>query len=279
MTDPPDPQREVDFENPPLNEVVFSVQFERDVIDEVGALADFWPKIRDEYPRHEKQPPLPPAFESFDVPPTPSAVQFRVFQGPPSQRYWFLSADGSFIVQVQADRLMFNWRQVVGDEQYPHYDRLAPRFASLLETFLSCKSVAASGAGAAWVELQYVNPIEAPGSDGQTHGQLARILNFLVQDPPREVLPSVEDTQLQQRFRIAGDGGTAQGRLYLTAVPAFRAGDNAPVYVVTLLARGRPDADDIRRGVRTFLDRAHDLIVRGFREVTTSEMHKAWREK
>jgi uncharacterized protein (TIGR04255 family) len=267
--------REVDFRHPPLNEVVFSVQFDGEIIDEVGVLAEFWPKIKNYYPRHEKQPPLPPASENFDVPPPPPELQFRLMQGVPSQRYWFLSEDATLIVQVQADRLMFNWRQVAGDEEYPRYDTLAPQFAALLETFLSCDSVDAESAAVDWVELQYINPIEAHG-DSQTHGQLARILNFLVADPPRDVLPPVEDTQVQQRFRIQGADGAPQGRLYLTAVPAFRAIDGVPVYVVTLLARGRPSEAPLSDGVTNFLDQAHDLIVKGFREVTTPEMHELW---
>lgn len=272
------PSREVDFENPPLNEVVFSVQFDGEVIDEVGVLAEFWPKIQPDFPRHEKHPALPPARESFDVPPPGQDVQFQLLQGAPPQRYWFLSEDATLIVQVQADRLMFNWRQVVGDEAYPHYDTLAPRFGHLLERFLTCAAVNMAAASVEWVELQYVNPIETQ-AENQTHGQLARILNVLVPDPPRDALPPVEDTQLQQRFRIEGGQDEPRGRLYLTAVPGFRTSDNTPLYVVTLLARGRPDPGDVPQGVRAFLDVAHDLIVNGFREVTTEEMHRLWRKK
>jgi uncharacterized protein (TIGR04255 family) len=171
---------------------------------------------------------------------------------------------------------MFNWRQVVGNEAYPHYDTLSPRFAALLATFLSCDAVDTGAAAVNWVELQYVNPVET-GAAEQTHGQLARVLNFLVADPPRNALPPVEDTQIQQRFRIPGENGGPQGRLYLTVVPAFRTEDAAPVYVITLLARGRPDpTEDVRDGVQGFLDKAHDLIVNGFVEVTTPEMHEIW---
>lgn len=272
-----DPVREVDFERPPLNEVVFSIQFERDVTDEVGILSEFWGKIRADYPGLEKQMPLPPAMESFDAVIQPPAVQFELLMGAPSQRYWFLSADQTLIVQVQPDRLMFNWRKVVGDEEYPHYDTLAPRFAELIELFLSCESVAGN-ATVGWCELQYVNPVEADGPEN-THGQLARIVNFLEADPPHEHLPPVEDTQIQQRRRILDENGDPRGRLYLTAVPAVRATDGGRAYVITLLARGRPAKGELPDSAFGFLNEAHDLIVKGFREVTTSEMHERWGEK
>jgi uncharacterized protein (TIGR04255 family) len=264
----------VDFNAPPLSEVVFSVQFAGNVIDEVGTLAEFWPKIRTQYPGHDKQPPLPPATEIFETPAAGPELQFQVMHGAPPQRYWFLSEDGTQIVQVQNDRLMFNWRQVSGSETYPRYATLAPQFAQLLETFLTCESVDREAAEVTWVELQYVNPINAPGFDG-THGQLARILNFLVEDPPRMTLSSVEDTQLQQRFRILDDQKQPQGRLYLSAVPGWSREGN-PVYLLTLLARGRPRPGSLVEGVSGFLAKAHDLIVNGFKEVTTSAMHEAW---
>lgn len=267
--------RPVDFVHPPLNEVVFSVQFESPVTDEIGVLSDFWQVIRRDFPQHEKQPPLPPVTETFDVPPRPPELQLQLLQTGPTVRYWFLSEDGTLIVQVQPDRLMFNWRQVTGSEGYPHYDVLAPRFEELLRIFLACDSVDDQRAKVGWVELQYINPIEVEALHG-THGQLARILKFLVSDPHRETLPDVEDTQLQQRFRITDDTGEPQGRLYLTAVPAVRATDQAPLYVITLLGRGRPAPGELVPGVTGFLDRAHDLIVNGFREVTTDEMHRVW---
>lgn len=270
----PDPAVDlgVDFERPPLNEVVFSVQFESDVIDEVATLAEFWPAIREAYPRLEKQPPLAPVSESFDAP-LPQGVQFQLLPGPPTQRYWFLSTDGTKIVQVQSDRFMFNWRQVEGDEPYPRYETLRPEFEALLETFLEH---AHGSTPATWCELQYVNPIPAEGDTPGTPGQLARILKYLEKDPERHFLPPVEDTQIQQRFRIVNDQGDPVGRLYLIVVPAFHQVDLHPAYVLTLLARGRPAAGPLSPGVVDFLDRAHDLIVNGFKEVTTSEMHAVW---
>jgi uncharacterized protein (TIGR04255 family) len=268
--------RPVDFEHPPINEVVFSVQFDGPVIDEVGVLSEFWQTIREDFPRHEKQPPLPPASETFDVPPHPPELQFQLLPAGLPIRYWFLSHDGTRIVQVQPDRLMFNWRQVTGSEDYPHYDALAPCFDDLLRKFLACDAVDDQAAKVSWIELQYINPIQVQESHG-THGQLARILNFLVPDPSRTTLTDLEDTQLQQRFRIIDDEtGEPQGRLYLTAVPAFRANDQAPLYVITLLARGKPAPGELIAGVNTFIDKAHDLIVDGFLEVTTDEMHQQW---
>jgi uncharacterized protein (TIGR04255 family) len=265
----------VDFDDPPVSEVAFAVLFDGPVVDEVGILSEFWPAIKADYPRHERHPPLLPVSENFDVAPPTLQIRLQGINALLPQRYWFLSDDGTLLVQVQPDRFVFNWRQVSGDEEYPRYETLLPKFLALLTTFLGTNAVQAAGPTVAWVELQYTNPVSVNGTSGSTHGQLARILNFLVPDPEREVLPEVEDTQLQQRFRISGDDGQPRGRLYLTAAPAIRP-EKQLAYIVTLLARGRPGQGDPIDGVRDFLGIAHDLIVRGFKDVTTPEMHKLW---
>lgn len=238
--------RDVDFDDPPINEVAFSIQFDGDVIDEVGILSRFRPAIDEKYPRVEKHPPVPPATEQFDVPPQQMAPQIQFMQGPPSTRYWFLSEDGTRLVQVQGDRLMFNWRQVTGHEDYPHFDGLYPEFRRLAALFVSTVAEQRESVPpAAWYELTYINPIDAEGPTPGTHGQLARVLNYLVPDPKRETLPAVEDTQIQQRFRLMDDGGRPVGRLYVLAVPGFRQADGKPVYVLTLVARSRAPAGEL----------------------------------
>jgi uncharacterized protein (TIGR04255 family) len=263
---------------------VFSVQFEHEVIDEVGILSEFWPSIRASYSELEKHPPLPPVAETFDNSLPQVQIRLQSFGGATPLRYWFLDEPRVQLVQVQPDRLVFNWRKVEGTERYPGYAVLLPQFIELLRAFLACEQVAAAGIPVDWVEIQYINPIEIEPHEGAGHGPLANILNMLVEDPPRGSLPPVEDTQLQERFRITWPNGESRGRLYLTAVPAFtpaRAPEAAktPAYILTLLARGRRGTEgETIDAVGDFLNVGHDLIVHGFREVTTTEMRARWGE-
>ncbi len=281
MDHPLESTRPVDFDNPPLTEVTFSVQFDEDVADELLALSKFAPRIHDRYPVLEKQPPIPKASESFEVPPALPQPQIQFLTGPPTSRYWFISANSTQVVQVQADRLLFNWRQVRGDETYPHFDVLYPEFKGIVRTFLQVvnedRGISPSPA---WCELAYSNSIEAEGTTHGAHGQLARILNYLEVDPIREALPPVEDTQVQQRFRITDeDTGEPTGRLYVTAVPGYRNVDRAPVYGLTLLARGKAPEGEMPDSLDGFFEYAHLLIVKGFMEVTRPEMHTLWGER
>jgi uncharacterized protein (TIGR04255 family) len=275
-TDAPrdDSESEIDepvtFLSPPVNEVALSVQFEGTAIDEFDVLAKYWPAIRADFPNHDKQPPLLPIGEDFDRPPR-QGVQLGMFTAPPVPRYWFISADKTSLVQVQADRFSLNWRQTTATDAYPRYRQLRPEFESRFGAFLEV----VGDVPATWCELTYINHVKAPITPDGAHGPLAKVLRALDPRPVSSTLPPVEDTQLQQRFviqRTEAEGPV--GRLYLAATPAFSQ-DGHPLYVITLLARGKP-RDGTLPEILAFFDLARSLIVRGFKESTTDEMHRIW---
>lgn len=266
----------VNFSAPPVNEVVFGVQFDRDVIDEVGILNRYLPTIQAEFPKIDKQPPLPPMQEDLDHPPSPGVAQVQFLQGPPSTRYWFISADETLLIQVQSDRFIFNWRQTERMADYPRYEALQPTFKRLFTNFLTHLSPEGEAVVPSLCEITYINHIKAPGAvPPGTHGPLSEVLRALSPKPVSPALPPIEDTQLQQRFLITDGEGTPSGRLYLSAVPAFRDPDATPIYVVTLVARGRP-SPQAPDGVVPFFDMGRELIVKGFKESTTPQMHERW---
>ncbi len=253
-----------------------AVQFDGDVIDEVGILNRYLPTIQDEFPKLEKQPPLPPMQEDLAHPPGPGGAQIQFFQGPPATRYWFISADGTLLIQVQADRFTLNWRQTGIKAEYPRYRNLRPAFERLFSNFLTHISPGVQALTPNFCEVTYINHVEAAGAvPPGTHGPLSHVLMALNPKPVSAALPPVEDTQLQQRFLITNEAGNPCGRLYLSAVPAFRAEDSTPIYVVSLVARGNP-IPQTPAGVVPFFDMGRELIVRGFKESTTPEMHKRW---
>lgn len=268
----------VTFEHPPVNEVAFSVQLDGAEFDEVRVLADYWPQIRDDFPGHQKQPPLIPVVEQFAPPDRPvPPINIDLLTGAPPVRYWFTSRDGSRLVQVQADRFIYNWRQAPGADTYPRFDTLAPEFEKQFTCFLEAVTTDSVAPSPTWCELTYINHVDAPGATAGVHGPLSRIFNALNTEVTSPTLPPIEDSQLQQRFRILDqeDGQTPIGRFYITAVPAFRAMDKAPIYVITLMARARPSATSTG-SVLAFFNRARELIVMGFKESTRPEMHEVW---
>ncbi len=258
--------------------MVLGVQYADAVTDDATALADYWPQIRQEFPHLEKQPPLLPASEEFGAKPRESRFQFEVLQSLTPQRYWF-SDGGNWLVQVQQDRFILNWRRREPTDVYPRYRAIRRRFEELFRPFvdgLDPERLAKNPP--TWCEVTYINQIDAAApSDASKHVPLSRILR-LVKSPRSSVLLPPEETQFQQRHIIPSvdEGGDPAGRLYLTAIPALRAADSTAIYSLTLLARARPDGKSRAAILRSF-DQGRDRIVRTFKEITTERMHKKWK--
>ncbi|MGH8591471.1 MAG: TIGR04255 family protein, partial [Gammaproteobacteria bacterium] len=108
-----------EYAKPPVVEVACAVQFEPITELHAGRLGALWGEYRDRYPRVEQHPPLPALREQFEA--TPARLGFTVETTFPMPRVWFLSAEGTRLVQVQRDYFILNWRKLDTDAVYPRY--------------------------------------------------------------------------------------------------------------------------------------------------------------
>lgn len=249
-----------------------TVQFEAEVMDDSATLNVFWPRIREQHPNLVPQPPLPPIREDFGPAP---AVTFQLMGPGVGSRFWFVTQDQAEVVQVQKDRFAFNWRKepvpggTVGE--YPRYAYLRERFASLLNEFQEAVFERGLTPRVAWCEIAYINQI--PATFDGNHRRLASILR-LVNEVPLPGLPEPEDTAVAERHLLVRDGQPF-GRFHINANTAFKIPSNEPIYVLNLTARGTASgAPD--QGVLGFMDYGRNLIVHGFRDMTTDQMHAEW---
>jgi uncharacterized protein (TIGR04255 family) len=255
----------VDFERPPIAEVALAVQFAGPVMNESQTLGRFWPKVQSRFPIIETQLPLPPMMEEFGVSMQP---QFLFQMGPAGQRYWMQTENRSGLVQVQPDRMAYNWRKDPGDFPYPRYEQLRDEFCTVYEAFLETCREQGREPEPTWCEISYINPIEV-GDERDLAGILLRLAPSTL-----SLLGQPEDTTLNERFVLSRDG-QPYGRFYATAAPAIGIEDNAQLVVLTLVARGLATSPDLS-GILTFLDEGRNLIVNTFRDMTTETMHRRW---
>jgi hypothetical protein len=275
---PAPPKEIVTFDAPPLNEAAIGVQFPGSPVDDGIALADFWPHVRPEFPGLERQMPLPAQSEDFEVPPKPvPPVQFFPVQSQ-VQRYWFVSSDETRLIQLQADRLVVNWRQRRAGDVYPRYRELRREFERSFRTLVdeALPQARRELASPEWCEVTYINHVDAiPSRGGGHHRPLSDVLRVVARVRSDDV-PAPEDAQYQQRSLITGSNGEPTGRLYVAAQPAWRQDDGLPIYNVSLVARARPTESTIKSMFECF-DHLHALIVRTFVGITTSTMHQRWK--
>jgi uncharacterized protein (TIGR04255 family) len=274
----------VSFTKPPVAEVALSVQFSPETVD-VETFGLFAHKLRDEFPNRQRQPALPPMSETFDQRPGMPSINIQFADPASMPRLWMISQKGTELVQLQHDRLTYNWRQLDAPSPYPRYKHLRRRIADLLDVLTECIQEAAptkDGTSLAhnMCEVAYVNPVEyGSKKSSKQHPDLARIISRIRAAPKGDFLSAPEDAQFQARWRIPastlGREGGPVGRLHLSALPALKPPDQTPIYMINLTARVIPSRP-ARQSALKALDVGHEWAVLGFKDVTTQEVQQAW---
>jgi uncharacterized protein (TIGR04255 family) len=270
-----------DFEQPPVVEVAISLQFKVLELLRGPYLGLLWDVFRKEgYSLVEEHGELEPAFEEFDATSVPTVgIRVQTFDdAPPPARVWFLNEAHNELIQIQRDRLVVNWRAGAQAEPYPRYVHIIERFRSALASFT--EFIAAEKLGdivPTQCEVTYVNHIPS-GAGWSTHSELDNVVTTWQNRYSDEYLGTPEDVAFKVRYRMADETGKILGRLHMILQPAYRAADRAPIFVMNLTARGKPDPTNLDGALKLF-DQEHEWIVLGFASVTTKRMHEFWRRK
>ena len=268
----PPAEQPVSFRDPPVMEVAFALQFATGVID-LELLGEIARRAKTTFPRREQQPPLPPMTEDFGL--APAMPQFIFQTGQALPRTWFMTEDGAELIQVQPDRLGYNWRREhLHERPYPRYGGLRDDLIKLVLPAADKVAASSSAARINMVELTYVNQLSAQDArKGDPHPPLTDFLRPVGRFQG-EFLSEPEDARLQARWRIPGDAGDPIGRLYVGAEPAFLH-DQTPIYQLALTARLLAGHAEPAATIPLF-DLAHNWIVRGFKDLTTTKMQSVW---
>jgi uncharacterized protein (TIGR04255 family) len=267
---PARPENLPDFTDPPINEVVFSVQFNSLPKFGNAHVGLFWGTIRDRYPIVAEQPPIQSLFEAFGG--TPSPPQFEIAISPTSAtRYWFISRDEEELLQIQPDRFLRNWRHRIPGQVYPRYETLRERFIGDLRQFVEFLEKEKLGTPKInQCELSYINVITLD----DTHAAFSKVSTLWGNIELDRADLVIENSSMNTKI-IMSDEGKPVGRLHITITPGVRVVDNCPVVKIDLTARGKPRSETVSSAF-DFIDRCRLAIVSTFAAITTPEMHKRW---
>lgn len=124
-----------DFENPPLNEVAFGIQFERPKHYHELFASEIWRRLFDS----SKVPAIveksPPSFETFgskfkDT--RRNEIKFEHLRPPFENRYAFETDDGASVTYFQPDKVVKIWKKKDGNT-YPRYEAIRDDFVAVVE--------------------------------------------------------------------------------------------------------------------------------------------------
>jgi uncharacterized protein (TIGR04255 family) len=257
------------FRKPPVSEVALGVQFPS-ILNPVH-LGLYYQKVKARFPKIQMQPPVLPVFETFGTSGSPGP-QFAFTHGM-QPRMWFLSDDDNFLIQLQSDRLLVNWRSGAQGAPYPHFDAVQAVFTNALDELESVAHDEKISIDVNQCEVVYINPI-LTATTGVPLSEPQRIFRVCSAERGSEWQEPLEQISCNARYQLKDQTGTPYGRLTVTLASGATA-DQSPAFQLELTARGFPQGTG-RDGITAFHKQGHLAIVRCFAAITTPEMHKLW---
>src|SRR6185369_17512255 len=113
-----------DYARPPVNEVVIGLSFAKLRLNQVH-IGLLWSTVRDRYPSQQDTVPTQTVLEAFDEPLNLEAVDLEEL---PLRRSWFIGKEPQWLLQIQENRLVHNWRRLNPTDVYPHFEECLARF-------------------------------------------------------------------------------------------------------------------------------------------------------
>ena len=269
-----------EFSDPPVIEVVLSVQF-AELRDYKAVHAGLlWSRLKTRgYSTFSEHGTLDDRFEVFGTQMSQAPeIKFEALQGVPPLRVWYIGAAGNELIQVQPSRFLRNWRKIGEADEYPRYEAIRSRFFADVADFSSF--LKAEGLGDIQpnqCEVTYINIIRHKGDAWARSHEIFRGIAAVTSEAAGERLPPLEGIQFISRY-VLSEGGEAIGRLFASCLPAVATDNGEKVLRLELTARGAPLRHDME-GVQRFFDFGREAIVRGFAALTTPELHSVWGRK
>ena len=246
------------FAKPPINEVVIGQRFSQRPDFLVPHFGQFWMQLIDDYPAVSHMPPLVEAEREPVVDLSSGSVLPRI---------WFSSSDETRLVQIQQDRLYFNWRQTEAVKPaYPRFPAIRAEFDRVFGIFSTyVERELGTPLSLGLLDMSYINVINYEDVDVESPKDFGRVLrDFAWRDEQRALPPP---RSVGQRHEYDIDEAT---RLIITSGSASRVSDGSKVLRIELTAR------EMQLGLKPrdqWIADAHEAIVSGFKDVTTAEMH------
>jgi uncharacterized protein (TIGR04255 family) len=262
------------FDKPPVVEMVLGIEFAELFQLGIPHFGLFWSQIRDEYHQCSANPPLASQIETFGGQGQQEITLNFPLVGPPNVRCWYWNKAQTWLIQVQRDRFIQNWRKTPADNVYPRFSKARQRFELEYKRFQ--KFIASESIGNLQVrqcEVTYYNHIEPEKSQEALSG-LNEIIPCWSGTSSEDFLPPPEVVSINTSYVISEN----RGRLYLSLQPVFRHSDAKEILQLTVTAKVIPASSELAEALNAF-DLGHEWAVKGFTDFTTARMHSIWERR
>lgn len=257
------------FKNPPLKEVAISFQFEPIKGFHIGYLGLAWNEFKNRYPKVETADELPHEIEKFGII-SRKQKGFQFLEGVPPPRAMFISEDNQYLIQLQKDRFIFNWRKLFDESlSYPRYPAIKKMVLDELEIFtnlLTANNLEAPNFNQ--VEVTYVNHIDADNRS------IEHVFKDVIDQSRFSSSLMLESFAINLKHLIRRNDENL-GRMYTAIEKANRITDGKDIYVLRFVGRVHPKEPNLA-GIVGAIDIVREEINNCFSGITTKAMHEEW---
>ena len=256
-------QRTIQYENPPINEVVCGIHFDPVKDLQAGHLGLLWHKLGPDFTSTEDHNLLPSIPEQD--------MNFRTL--PLLRRAWFIHKDDNDLIQTQFNRFIYNWRKKRPDDRYPGHQIFIGNF----EKYLSCLQDVLSEQRLGdftprQYEIAYINNI-FQNEGWETISNLEKVFPYFISYKGQDILPpNIMEINYQMGFTLPDDSG----QLQLSIRNAQQRSDDRHLLRVEFRAISNQPHKEIRK----WFDSAHNFIFDVFTNLVSDEIQvKYWGRK
>jgi uncharacterized protein (TIGR04255 family) len=249
----------VRFTQPPLFEIVFSVEFVASDFSSVH-LGLYWDSIRSEFPfQQDTSPIILEEYENYT---------------PALRKVGFLSNDRGKLIQLQENLFIFNWRYDPQDENH-HFGNILNQFIVYWNHFqewwlnLEGEPIEVQKYG-----LAYLNTIDENSGWKNTKDH-AKVFNF-IETKSLGFLNILESLDMTINFLLPNDLGTLLARVEQLSILNDDDNEEEVNSENVVSFKLMTQSIDTNISLTDWLTSAHDYIVKAFLELTREDAQKLW---
>ena len=245
--------QKIELSKPPVVELVIGAQFNAPIFSN-EFIYDYYQTIKEEFPKIQENSPLPFIIES-----TVSPSESRILQGFHSRRF-FINKDGNKLLQLQPDRILFNWRKNTQLEEYPSFSVILNQFELFIESI--SKFIPDIIERINQLEVTFVDKIFID-TFGSSSIKLDRIFSPI----------KFSDVVKTIRCNIAFPHEEIKGNLIFDLKSGNNNADNRRILISETTCRGMKNEGET---ISEWYHRAHEILLDFFIHLFTDEAINHW---
>ncbi len=245
----------VNYNNSPLVEVVIGIQLNESKISNVFLFDVFYNHFKKSFPIIEEQPYLNSILESKDG----EVLNANLNQF--STRKFFLGQDQNKLIQIQNNRILFNWRAINTNIEYPNYDNVISDFLEIfnfIDSNLDIKSAINQ------FEFTYVDHISLNNLNKNSL-KFSDLINIINVDK--------EIGAINANFNFWEN--EIGGNLIVSIKSARKVPNTEKIFILETSCRGFKEFTEIKM----WYDKAHEILINYFETITTSKAKELWQKQ